>query len=145
MTKMQFEMVSRARGGIRQQENLTRALGLAYAKHDDVRYNAGSDIELSNRHISVKSRHFTLMASCLCEGETTLEGIWNVYARNTASNEWAYVIEDTAYFMNKNEFKEFIFSFTDVEKDSVKGGGGGYKIRGKRCENKMKAWFEARV
>ena len=143
MYKMTFKTTSVARGGIREQEDLTRAFGLPYMRHDGVPFWAGSDIELPGRHISVKSFHFTLMASSLCEGKTTLPEIWEVYARRTASTEWAYVIGGTAYFMNKDEFKAFIFQFTTIEKDSVKGGGGNFKVRGKRNEKAMVKWFES--
>lgn len=146
MKTFTIDNVSTARGGIRQQENLTRALGVTYEKHDDGRYNVVSDIECGNRHISVKSRHFTLMSSLLCEGETTLDGIWNVFARNTVSNEFAYVMEhgtkSTVYSMNLAEFKKFVYAFGKVEKDSAKSGGG-YKIRGQRNEKAMAEWFMA--
>ena len=81
-------------------------VGAPRAKHDSSDYRNSSDIVLGERHISVKSSAFTLMSGNMCEGETTMDGIWNVYERNTHSNEVAYVTEDfTAYFMTMDEFK----------------------------------------
>ena len=131
--------------GIDAERDYTLSFGLPYAKHDNNNYDFRSDIELPGRHISVKAYHFTLCSGTLCEGETTLEGIWNVYARHTPSNEFAYVMGCDVYTMDIDEFKAFIFLFGSVERDSSGKNGGCFKIRAKRCENKMKAWFESHM
>jgi hypothetical protein len=111
--------------------------GMKRSKHDAMPYDKGSDFEADDRHISVKSSGFTLMSSSLCEGETTFDGIWNVYSRNTASNLWAYVTKDfTAYYMDKAEFEAFLRKFGRVERDSEKNGGA-MKIRLRKESKKM--------
>ena len=134
--------------GIRAQADLTTACGQIWEHHDGNAYNAMSDIEHNGQHISVKAYHFTLMSGTLCEGKTTLPEIWDVYARNTHSNLFAYVTKETAYMMDMNEFREFVFKFCEVERESNHGdrkGTGSVKVRAKRCENNMVKWFEQKL
>jgi len=114
-------------------------------KFDNVPYNRGSDVNAGHRHISVKSSKFTLMSGSLCEGRTSFDAIWNLYSMKVASNEWTYITKDgTAYEMNKDEFKSFVYEFCGLEKESAKNGGA-YKIRCKAESKKMLQWLEARV
>jgi len=131
--------------GIAAQADFTIACNQTYTHHDNVSFNMGSDIEYMGRKISVKAYHFTLMAGTLCEGKTTLPEIWEVYAKNTHSDSFAYIMDEIAYIMDLNEFKEFVFNFCEVEKESNhsdKRHTDSYKIRAKRCEKRMKEWFE---
>ena len=115
--------------------------GISRTKHDSADYRTASDISVGNRHISVKSSGATLMNGTMCEGQTTFDGIWNVYARNTHSNEWAYVTADfTAYYMDKGEFEAFLRQFARVERDSEKNGGQ-MKIRLRKESKKMLGWL----
>lgn len=119
--------------------------GVSNHKFDHISYNRGSDVNAGHRHISVKSSGFTLMSGSLCEGNTTFDGIWNLYASKVASNEWAYITKDgRAFEMNLNEFKNFVYSFCGLEKESAKNGGF-YKIRCKKESKKMLQWLEARI
>ena len=134
--------------GIRAQANMTVACGLPYAAHDSKAYDAASDIEYRGEHISVKAYHFTLMAGTLCEGKTTIDDIWEVYARATHSNRFAYVLGETAYIMNIAEFEKFVKLFCEIEKASPnedRQHTGSVKVRAKRCECNMKKWFEAQI
>ena len=120
-------------------------IGAERTKHDSSDYRNSSDIVLGERHISVKSSAFTLMSGNMCEGETTMDGIWNVYERNTHSNEVAYVTEDfTAYFMTIAEFKKFVYAFCRTEKESAKNGGQT-KIRCRKESKKMVEWLAAHI
>ena len=134
--------------GIAAQADFTMACGLPYTAHDGRAFDMASDVVYMGHNISVKAYHFTLMSGPMCHGLTTLPEIWEVYAANTHSDRFAYVAEDMAYIMTIDEFKDFVFKFCEVEKESNHGDRqhtGSYKVRGKRCEKKMVAWFEARM
>jgi hypothetical protein len=119
--------------------------GIKRAKHDSKAYDKDSDVNVGDRHISIKASKFTLMSGTLCEGNTTFDGIWNLYASKKHSNEWCYMTEDfTAYYMNLDEFKEFVYRFCRVEKDSQKNGGH-HKIRCREETQEMLRWLEARA
>ena len=130
--------------GIRAQANMTVACGLTYAAHDGKSYDSASDIEYMGHHISVKAYHFTLMSGTMCEGKTTVNDIWDVYARTTHSDRFAYVLGETAYIMNIVEFEKFVKLFCEIERESNhsdRQGTGSVKVRAKRCENNMRKWF----
>jgi len=130
--------------GIRAQANMTVACGLTYAAHDGKSYDSASDIEYMGHHISVKAYHFTLMSGTMCEGKTTVNDIWDVYARTTHSDRFAYVLGETAYIMNIAEFEKFVKLFCEIERESNHSDRqhtGSVKVRAKRCENNMRKWF----
>lgn len=134
--------------GIRAQADMTVACGQLYMHHDGNGFDRASDIEYMGDRISVKARHFTLMAGTLCEGKTTLAEIWDVYARRTHSNRFAYIVNETAYIMDMSEFHDFVMAFCEVERESNhsdRNGTGSVKVRGKRCEGKMVKWFESKL
>ena len=134
--------------GIQAQIDMTLACGLPYMHHDGRAFDKGSDIEYHGEHISVKAYHFTLMAGTMCEGKTTLPEIWEVYAQRTHSNKFAYVVNETAYIMTLAEFKEFVFKFCAVEKESNhsdRQGTGSVKVRAKRNEKDMVKWFISKI
>lgn len=134
-----------ANAGIAREHNLCAYLGITRICHDSTDYRTSSDIYLGDRHISVKASGFTLMSGNMCEGQETFEGIWDVYTRNTHSNEWAYVtVDNIAYFMDENEFSDFVHTFCRVERESEKNGGA-MKIRCRKESRKMVAWLEARA
>ena len=121
------------------------ACGESAHTFDHVPYNEGSDVNVGNRHISVKSSAFSLMSGSLCEGQQTFDGIWNLYESKTASNEWTYITKDgRAFEMDLNEFKAFVYEFCGTEKESSKNGGA-MKIRCRKESKKMLKWLEARV
>jgi len=108
-------------------------------------YDKDSDVNFGTRHISVKSSGFSLMAGSLCEGLTEFDAIWNLYETKAHSNEWCYVTADfTGYFMNREEFKSFVYSFCTTEKESAKNGGA-VKIRCRKETAKMLRWLEERA
>ena len=119
--------------------------GVQRVKHDSTAYDKNSDVNVGTRHISIKASKFSLMSGTLCEGLTKFDDIWNLYATKKHSNEWCYMTEDfTAYFMNEAEFKQFVYEFCHVEKDSAKNGGLS-KIRCARESKKMLDWLEERI
>ena len=134
--------------GIAAQADFTMACGLPYSSHDGVAFDNASDVEYMGYHISVKAYHFTLMAGTMCEGKTTVDEIWDVYARRTHSNRFAYIVNETAYIMNIAEFEKFVKLFCEVEKESNhsdRAHSGSIKVRAKRCENRMIKWFESQM
>lgn len=112
--------------------------GLGYeAKKDaNTAYNEGSDIPELNA--SVKSSRFTLTSSKLAD---TFEKSIEIYFQNVHSTVWIYatIIENmiNLYFMNKEEFKSFLESFSSLNERGV--------IRGKATTAKMLAWLEGKV
>lgn len=134
--------------GIRAQANMTVACGLPYIAHDGKGFDSASDIEYMGERISVKAYHFTLMSGPMCEGKTTLPEIWEVYARRTHSNRFAYIAGEIAYIMDLTEFEQFVMTFCEIERESNHGDRqhtGSVKVRAKRCENKMVDWFCSRL
>ena len=134
--------------GIRAQANMTTACGQGYTRHDGNGFDRASDVEYMGLHISVKARHFTLMAATLCEGKQTVEEIWEVYARRTHSNRFAYVLNEVAYMMDINEFHDFILRYGEVERESSNSDRkhtGAFKVRARRCEGDMLRWFNERL
>lgn len=118
---------------------------VARAKHDSSDYRSNSDVNVGNRHISVKSSAFTLMSGNMCEGREDFDGIWNLYAENTHSNEFVYVAQDfTAYYMTIDEFEKFVYLFCRTERESEKNGGA-MKIRCRKESKKMVEWLNAQV
>ena len=119
--------------------------GIQRVKHNATAYDKDSDVNVGNRHISIKASKFSLMAGSLCEGKATFDEIWNLYATKKHSNEWCYLTSDfTAYYMTEDEFKSFVFEFCHVEKESQKNGGH-YKIRCAEETKRMRKWLEARA
>ena len=127
--------------GIAAEHDLCAYKGIVRTTHDHTDYRTSSDICVGNQHISVKSSGATLMSGNMCEGETTFDGIWNVYKRNTNSNVWAYVTADRrVYEMNMAEFERFLRTFGRVERESEKNGGQ-MKIRLRKESKKMLGWL----
>lgn len=134
--------------GIAAQADFTIACGLPYSSHDEAGFDVASDVEYMGYHISVKARHFTLMSGTMCEGKTTVDEIWEVYARRTHSNRFAYIVNETAYIMDITEFEKFVKLFCEIEKESNHSDrthSGSVKVRAKRCENRMIKWFESQM
>lgn len=115
------------------------------AKHDSKAYDKDSDVVAGELRISVKSSAFTLMSGALCGGLDTFDGIWNLYAANVHSNTFAYVTADfIAYMMNLAEFKQFVYTFCHLERESEKNGGA-LKIRCRKESRKMLAWLSEKA
>jgi hypothetical protein len=122
---------------------LAAALGVERGRHDSKDYRHAADIEVGTRRISVKSGALSLMSARFCEGETTLEGIVDVYERTTYANEHAYITEDYRVFlMNAMEFRAFLLMFGRVGRESTKNGGG-LKVKMSHETKKRVAWLEA--
>lgn len=120
-----------------------KTFGINRTKHDSGDYRTSADIEYGSRRISVKSGAFSLMSPKQCEGQTTMEGIWAVYERTTYANEHAYITADYRVFnMNEAVFKEFVFTFGSVQREST-ANGAGLKIKLGHETKKRVAWLEA--
>ena len=85
--------------GIAREHALCEYYGQHRTKHDNVAYDEGSDIELAEHGISVKSAKATLMCGSKCRGCHTFEGIWRRYRRRVHSDQFAYVTSDFEVFM----------------------------------------------
>ena len=146
MTSAILNPVSLSRNeGDNKEFSVCEYVGAERTKHDSSDFRKSSDIVLGDRHISVKSSAFTLMSGNMCEGKTDFDGIWNVYADNTHSNEFVYVAQNfVAYFMSLAEFKKFVYAFCRVERESEKNGGA-MKIRCRKESKKMIEWLNACV
>lgn len=131
--------------GIRREWAVCAYEGIKRVSHDHSSYDKDSDVNVGNRHISVKSSKFSLMSGSLCEGKTEFDAIWELYSTKAHSNEWCYMTESyIAYFMNKEEFKQFVYEFCSITKESQKNGGYT-KIQCRKETKKMIEWLEARA
>lgn len=131
--------------GVRREWTVCAYEGIARTTHDNKAYDKDSDVNVGNRHISVKASKFTLMSGSLCEGRTEFDAIWELYATKKHSNEWCYMTEDyEAYYMNLDEFKTFVYTFCHIERESKKNGGYS-KIRCKKETKEMREWLQARA
>ena len=119
--------------------------GITRVAHDSKPYNVASDVETGKKNISVKSSKFTLMSGSFCKGLSTMDEIWTLYENTTHSDTFAYVTEDfSAYEMNIEEFKTFVYTFCTVQRECAKNGGA-CKIRCRAETKKMVEWLQARA
>lgn len=119
--------------------------GIERVSHDAKPYNEASDVDAGLKQISVKSAKFTLMAGSLCNGLTEFDDIWNLYEATTHSNYAVYVTEDfKGYEMTMAEFKEFVYKFCRVERESAKNGGA-CKIRCRSESKALIAWLNEKI
>ena len=119
--------------------------GITRVSHDRTAYDKDSDVNVGDKHMSVKSAKFSLMSGPLCEGRTTFDGIWELYASKVHSNTFVYGTQDgRAFEMNLEEFKEFVYSFCSLDRESKKNGGL-VKIKCREESKKMLRWLEERA
>jgi len=111
-------------------------LGDEAKKDANTRYDEASDIEEIN--VSVKSSRFTLVNMKLAE---TFEETITKYFETVHSNIWIYTVvmenEATLYYMNKEEFNEFLHTFCFFNER--------FNVRCRATSGKMIAWFENKL
>jgi hypothetical protein len=111
-------------------------LGYEAKKDANTRYDEASDIEEINA--SVKSSRFTLVNMKLAE---TFEETITKYFETVHSNIWIYTVvmenEATLYYMNKEEFNEFLHTFCFFNER--------FNVRCRATSGKMIAWFENKL
>jgi len=111
-------------------------------KHDDRPWYAGSDI--AEIAASVKSNGFSLADGRTNYGDT-LEEKWNDFRTRTASRVFIYVTNDyVGYYMNIDEFEEFVKMWCYISTESAKNGGRS-KVRCKHESQKMRNWLAHRA
>lgn len=143
MTSAVLEKVDIKNEGIAREWSVCHYMGIERTTHDHTSYDKDSDVVINDMKISVKSSAFTLMSGTLCEGRTDFEGIWKLYESKVHSNTFAYVTKDyTMYLMNMEEFKEFVYRFCTLDKES---GSKLPKIRCRKESSKMIKWLEAQI
>ena len=129
--------------GIAVEWGICNHYGIERVAHDHAPYDKDSDVNVGDKHISVKSARFTLMSGSLCEGRTTFDGIWELYKARTHSNTAVYGTQDgRAFEMDMEEFEKFVYTFCHLDRESKKNGG---KVKIKCCDEtkKLIAWLEA--
>lgn len=134
MTHIKVTEIERqyANFGNHAEQCLTYMLTGELRTHDHIRYDKGSDIP--EFHMSVKSAKFTLMSGNLCESQD-FDGIVEEFFQKTASEQFAYITQDmVAYIMTATEFREFVYNFCRLERESSQNGGR-YKVK-MRMESK---------
>ena len=95
MKTYSIDHISDARNaGIAREHDLCHYFGIERTAHDSSDYRSNSDINIGDRHISVKASGFTLMSGNMCNGYDEFDDIWNLYKNTTHSNEFAYITED---------------------------------------------------
>lgn len=107
-------------------------------KADKVPFYMGSDIP--EYGMSVKSSKFSLMNGNACESQT-FEGICEEFFAKVVSTKFAYVTNDmVAYVMNTEQFRQFVYMFCGLERESQKNGGR-YKVKMRAESKKTIAWL----
>lgn len=145
MTTYTINRVDNKNEGIAREWALCARYGIIRTTHDNVRYDRGSDLDVGDLHISIKASRFSLMAGSLCEGCEDFDGIWNIYEAHVHSNTFAYVTTDyTVYQMNLAEFKQFVYEFCGLERESERNGGQ-MKIKCRKESAKMLRWLAERT
>lgn len=114
--------------------------GYDYLVNPATSYDEGSDIEELNA--SVKSSG----ASLASVYGPDFDSIIKTYFANVHSTLWIYMVkideEITEYHMNAEEFKEFLYNWAGLAKES---GSQLQKIRIKKTSGIMVKWLENRV
>ena len=129
MTTANLPRVSAKNEGDAREWSVCAFMGVKRTIHDSKAYDRDSDVVAGDMRVSVKSSAFTLMSGALCNGLDTFDSIWNLYAERVHSNTFAYVTKDyTMYMMTLAEFKQFVYRFCKLERESEKNGGA-LKIR----------------
>ena len=145
MTTANLPRVCAKNEGDAREWSVASFMGVERTKHDSKAYDRDSDVNAGGLHISVKSSAFSLMSGALCEGLSDFDSIWNLYASKTHSNSFAYVTaEYVMYLMNLDEFKQFVYAFCKLERESEKNGGA-LKIRCRKESAKMVRWLEEKA
>ena len=141
MTTYTINRIDHRNAGIAREWALCAYYKVMRAAHDALAYDKGSDLDAAGKHISIKASAFTLMAGSLCEGLTSFDAIWNLYAERVHSDTFAYITADfTVYEMTLAEFKTFVYTFCRLERESEKNGGA-LKIRCRKESGKMLRWL----
>ena len=125
--------------------SLARFYGISRNNHDSKRFDQDSDLNVGEKHMSVKTARFSLIAGSLTKDCTTFDEIWLFYESRVHSNCFVYITKDlTVYEMNLNEFKTFVYLFCGLERESKKNGGY-LKIKARSESKKMLKWLAAQV
>lgn len=113
--------------------------------HDCGAYDKDSDCNIGDMHVSVKAAKFSLMSGSKCKDCTTFDEIWERFASTVHSNVFAYITVDyVVYEMNLAEFKEFIYSFCGLTRES-KSNGGYAKIKARSESKALLNWLATRA
>lgn len=140
--KIEFKDYGKNNHGIHAEFSLCEYYGIHRTKHDNIAFDKGSDIELGEKHISVKSARFTLASGSLNEGFTDFDSIWKIYESKVVSNVFTYVDSNgNCYEMNLTEFKKFVYEFCTVQRDS----DNTMKLRAKHESKKMLDYLRNQV
>lgn len=140
------EITAKAKtAGDRGEWALARYYGISRTAHDSKHFDQDSDLNVGNKHMSVKVARFSLMAGSLTKDCATFDEIWMFYESRVHSNCFVYITKDlTVYEMNLKEFKAFVYLFCGLERES-KRNGGYLKIKARSESKKMLRWLAAQV
>ena len=145
MLKYSIPQVSTCKNaGDRAEWDVCAYMGHMRAAHDASRFDRASDVDAGDFQVSVKSGRFSLFSGKIAheQGLETKEDHMAYYFANTHSNLWVYVCKDnTAFFMNREEFARFVETFCFLEAESSKNHGY-MKLRLGRQNKKYRAWLE---
>ncbi len=145
MTTFTFNPTVDHNFGIAVEHGICALYGIERVNHDNGAYHKGSDLCVGNMAMSIKSSRFSLMSATLCGGCEDFDGIWSIYEANTHSNCFVYGAKNgVAYIMTLAEFKQFVYAFCTLARES-KQNGGGVKIRCRAETKKMLDWLNMRV
>lgn len=145
MTTYTITPINHKNAGIAREWALCAHYNVTREKHDNVPYDKGSDLDVADKHISIKASGFSLMSGSMCDGLDTIGGIWELYKSRVHSNVFAYISASCkVYEMDINEFEQFIFTFGTIVHESAKNGGQA-KVRVRKESGKMLRWLDDMV
>ena len=121
--------------------SLAQHIGINRTKGDSLGCDKGADISYGELEISVKSARFTLMSGSLCKDCNGFDEIFAKYERIDKSNCVVYMTADgTGYKMSHAEFREFVYRFCGMERES-KRNDGYWKIKARSESKAMLNWL----
>lgn len=121
--------------------SLDNHMGGNRTKGDNLSCAEGADMTWNGLEVSVKSARFTLMSGSLAKDCNGFDEIFARYTEIDKSDVVVYVTNDgDAYMMNHDEFKEFVYRFCGMERES-KRNGGYWKIKARSESKAMLNWL----
>lgn len=121
--------------------SLAQHMGINRTKGDSVSCADGADISKNGLEISVKSARFTLMSGSLAKDCNGFDEIFQRYTEIDKSNCVVYMTKaGDGYMMSHEEFKEFVYRFCGLERESERNGRY-WKIKARSESKAMLEWL----
>jgi hypothetical protein len=121
--------------------SLDHHIGGNRTKGDNVSCADGADLTWNGLEISVKSARFTLMSGSLSKDCNGFDEIFQRYTEIDKSNCVVYMTKaGDGYMMTHEEFKEFVYRFCGLERESERNGRY-WKIKARSESKALLEWL----